>query len=71
LFEEAPEETAAKLMERLVGKKSLDRYRKVKVAKVRKPTDMPQKIEETDAKSSASKEKAESKQRFKDFFKPF
>lgn len=72
LFEEAPEETATKLMERLIGKKSLDRYRKVKVAKARKPTDMPQKIEKTEASSgNKTDDKPVKKERFKDFFKPF
>jgi hypothetical protein len=75
LFEEAPEETADKLLERFVGKKSLDRYRanKVKKAKARAPTETASKIVDSGKKVEASKkEKTEEKKvRFKDMFGTF
>lgn len=36
MFEAAPDQTAEKLMEKVVGKKNLDRYRKTKIGKVKK-----------------------------------
>jgi len=74
LFEDAPEETADKLLERFVGKKSLDRYRsnRVKKAKARAPADSASKITDT-GKNVAAKEAPQDakKVRFKDMFGTF
>jgi len=74
LFEEAPEDTADKLLERFVGKKSLDRYRsnKVKKAKARAPAETASKIVDSGKKVEAKeKPKEEKKVRFKDMFGTF
>jgi hypothetical protein len=77
LFEEAPEDTADKLLERFVGKKSLDRYRsnKVKKARAKAPTETASKIVDSGKKVEATtkdKNKAEEKKvRFKDMFGTF
>lgn len=74
LFESAPEDMFDKVMENVVGKKHLDRYRKQKVAKTKSApkTMTAAQVKDTGA---ASKPKEEKKQeapvRFKDVFKTF
>lgn len=68
MFDEAPEQTAEKLMEKLVGKKNLDRYRKTKVARVKKPVQAA--VQDTGGKSAEPK-KDETPLRHKDLFKPW
>jgi len=74
LFEEAPEDMFDKVMENVVGKKHLDKYRKSKVAKSRsKPvTTTAKQVVETGATSKNQPKKEEPKPtRFKDLFKTF
>ncbi len=72
LFEEAPEATATKLMERLVGKKSLDRYRSQKVAKVRKPAESAGKVTDTGGSTRAAAPAQDEKPiKFSDMFGKF
>ncbi len=72
LFEAAPEQTASKLMEKWVGKSNLDRYRKGKVAKMKKPTEMPSKLSDTGNNSKKEEAKTgDKKMRFKDMFGSF
>jgi hypothetical protein len=75
LFESAPEATFDKVMENIVGKKHLDKYRKAKVAKSRaKPAPVSaNQIKDSGKSVSASKEEAkkETPMRFKDMFKSF
>lgn len=68
MFDEAPEQTAEKLMEKLVGKKNLDRYRKTKVARVKSPVRAA--VQDTGGKSTESEKKEESL-KFKDVFNPW
>lgn len=68
MFDEAPEQTAEKLMEKLVGKKNLDRYRKTKVARVKSPVRAA--VQDTGGKSTES-EKKEENLKFKDVFNPW
>ena len=75
LFEEAPEDTADKLMEKLVGKKSLDRYRKARISKSKKPPEtIVAQVKDSGKKDENKQSKTESKEtpvRFKDMFKTF
>lgn len=68
MFDEAPEQTAEKLMEKLVGKKNLDRYRKTKVARVKRPVQAS--VQDTGGKTSDA-EKKEENLKFKDVFSPW
>lgn len=71
MFEEAPEATADKVMERLVGKKSLDGYRSRKVAKMRKPSESSR-VQDTGGSAKAKAPAQEEKpQRFSDVFGKF
>lgn len=61
----------AEVMERIVGKKNLDNYRKSKISKVKSKPKEVQQLEDTGAKEAAAKEKDKApvkKQRFKDIF---
>lgn len=77
LFESAPDDTFEKIMEGVVGKKHLDKYRKGKVAKSRaKPaTDTAKSVKDSGtaiaAKVDAANKKEEKPIRFKDRFKTF
>lgn len=72
LFESAPEDTFDKVMEGVIGKKHLDKYRKSKVSKSRAkvPVDTASQVKDT---GNAAKPKQENKDakpvRFKDLFK--
>jgi len=71
LFEEAPAATASKLMEKLVGKKNLDSYRKGKVAKAKTGTASAA-VRDSGAKDSPKAPKEEAKPvKFKDMFGRF
>ena len=74
LFESAPEDTFDKMMESVIGKKNLDKYRKAKVAKTKSApkTTTAAQVKDTGA-SNKSKEspKEEPPKRFKDIFKTF
>lgn len=62
LFESAPETTSEKLMEKFVGKKNLDKYRKSRISKVRaKAPETAKSIKETGSnyKSEDKKEEVE------------
>lgn len=74
LFEEAPEEMFDKVMENVVGKKHLDKYRKSKVAKSRPKaaTTTAAQIKDTGATAkNQPKEEKVKPARFKDLFKTF
>ena len=74
LFESSPDDMFDKVMENVVGKKHLDKYRKSKVAKTKKPanTVTAAQVKDTGASAKASEKKpaAEAK-RFKDIFGTF
>lgn len=74
LFESAPEDMFDKVMENVVGKKHLDKYRKSKVAKTKSApkTTTAAQVKDTGA-SAKTKEKTneEPPKRFKDLFKTF
>jgi hypothetical protein len=54
LFEMAPEQSAEKLMEKFVGKKNLDKYRKTRLAKAKaKAPETAKAVRDTGAKSSS------------------
>lgn len=69
LFDEAPEDTFEKVMEGIVGKKHLDKYRKTKISKSKaKPTSAAQ-IKDTGASAKTEKKAEEQKpMRFKDLY---
>ena len=73
MFEEAPEATAEKLMEKVMGKKNLDRYRKGKVAKVKKAGQTASSVKDTGTKPVEEKKKTKETDpiKFKEFFKPW
>lgn len=69
LFESAPDDTFDKLMESVVGKKNLDKYRKKQVSKVKvqpKPV-----IRDTGASNKKTEEEKPEPKRFKDIFGNF
>lgn len=69
MFDEAPEQTAEKLMEKIVGKKNLDKYRKTKVARVKK-TATP--VKDTGSQANQEKDKKQGEPiNFKQMFNPF
>lgn len=68
MFEEAPEQTAEKLMEKIIGKKNLDRYRKTKISRVKSTTSAAQ-VKDTGAK--AEPKQVEEKIPFKKVFGNF
>jgi len=71
LFEEAPSATAGKLMEKLVGKKNLDSYRKARVSKA-KTTASASTVKDSGASSKTAEKKEDVKPvRFKDMFGRF
>jgi F0F1-type ATP synthase gamma subunit len=56
IFETAPEQTMEKLLEKYVGKKNIDKYRKVKLSKSKaKPVSGVKEIKDTGSTSSAPK----------------
>lgn len=65
VFDNSTDET----FEKLVNKKNLDRYRKARVAKAKKPVATANQVKDTGKKSETKTE--EKKQRMSDFFKPF
>jgi hypothetical protein len=71
LFDEAPEQTAAKLMEKIVGKKNLDKYRKTRVSKAKQTVTTAASVKDTGAKAPVKTEEAPKKQKFKDVFGRF
>lgn len=71
LFDEAPEATASKLMERIVGKKHLDKYRKGKISKV-KSADSARSVKDSGAKAAPKADAPEAKPvKFKDLYGRF
>jgi hypothetical protein len=74
LFESSPDDMFDKVMENVVGKKHLDKYRKSKVSKSKKPANTVTAAQVKDTGASVKpKEKAsdEPGRRFKDIFKTF
>jgi hypothetical protein len=74
LFESSPDDMFDKVMENVVGKKHLDKYRKSKVSKSKKPSTTVTAAQVKDTGASVKpKEKAseEPGRRFKDIFKTF
>lgn len=74
LFESAPDDMFDKVMENVVGKKHLDKYRKAKVAKTKaapKTTTAAQVKDSGASAKSKEKPKEEPAKRFKDIFKTF
>lgn len=72
MFEAKP----ADVMEKIIGKKNLDNYRKTKISKAKaKPVETAQAVKDTGGKEKAASEAKEKdgakKQRFKDVFKTF
>jgi len=68
MFEAKPAET----MEKLVGKKNLDAYRKSKLTKSKKPVETAQQVKDTGAKDKPKEDPKEDKKvRFKDLFGAF
>lgn len=70
LFDEAPEDTFEKVMEGIVGKKHLDKYRKNKISKSKKAnTATAAQVKDTGASSKTEKKAEEAKpMRFKDLY---
>lgn len=68
LFDEAPEQTASKLMEKIVGKKNLDKYRKTKVAKAKQAVSTASAVKDTGTKAPEKKKEEPKSQKFKDAF---
>jgi len=70
LFDEAPEDTFEKVMEGIVGKKHLDKYRKNKISKSKKAnTTTAAQVKDTGASSKTEKKAEEAKpMRFKDLY---
>ncbi len=71
LFDEAPEQTAAKLMEKIVGKKNLDKYRKTRVSKVKQGVTTAASVKDAGTKVAEKPKEEEKPIRFKQMFKPF
>lgn len=72
LFEEAPDQMREKLMEKFVGKKNLDGYRKSKVAKVKTPVDTAKAIKDSGSGSKKAEPKSnEAPIKFNDLFGKF
>jgi len=68
MFEAKPAET----MEKIIGKKNLDTYRKAKLTKAKKPVETAQQIKDMGNKDKPKQEvKEEQKVRFKDLFGAF
>lgn len=74
LFESAPEDMFDKVMENVVGKKHLDKYRKTKVAKSKPKAQTTTAAQVKDSGASVKpkeEKKQEEPKRFKDMFKTF
>lgn len=72
LFESAPEDTFDKVMENIIGKKHLDKYRKTKVSKTKKAPVTAAQVKDTGASVKAKEKPAEEPpKRFKDIFRTF
>ena len=68
MFEAKP----ADVMEKIIGKNNLDRYRKTKISKVKSKPVESQQMKDTGAKEAAKKQEVElPKKRFKDIFGTF
>lgn len=59
MFDEAPEQTATKLMEKFVGKKNMTKYRATKVEKMKKAAAASTKVVDTGAKGKPEAKAAE------------